>query len=347
MATTRKPIRAGRPTLKDIAQIAGVSLTTVSRALQNRSDISLPTTQRIQKIAGELGYVHNSVAKSLRSQQTHIVGLVVADSSNPFFGPVIKGAEYTLAKNGYSLIVSNTDEIYDKERAAIEVLLGRRVDGILITPTQSRTRDIEELVARSVPIVLVGRRFTELEADYVVADDDGGARSAIEHLVKLGHSRILFLDAPPYISSAVERRRGYEGALETAGIERDESLIQTCNPTLDSAYHAMRKVLVEGVRFTAVFCFNDIMLLGALRALREANVKVPENVSVVGFDDIEFTAALNPPVTTVRAHPYEIGVASATALISRMGGRTEPLHQVIPTELIVRESTARVKTQCA
>jgi LacI family transcriptional regulator len=331
-----------RPTLKDIADRAGVSMTTVSRALQNKSDISLPTIERIRKLADEFGYVHNSVAKSLRSQETRIVGLVVADSSNPFYGPVIKGAEATLAQNGYSVILCDTDESYQREKDAIDVLLGHRVDGLLITPAQSENNDISALIAKGVPFVLVGRSFKDFEVDCVVCDDRRGASAATEHLLRLGHSNILLLNAPGYISSAADRRSGYEEALRARGLEVDGRLIYESDPTTESAYNTVKRALVEGVVFSALFAFNDIMLIGALQALKEHGAKVPSEVSMVGFDDLEFLSLLDPPMTSVRIQRYQMGVESANLLLSRIKGRTEAQKIILPAELIIRGSTARM-----
>jgi LacI family transcriptional regulator, galactose operon repressor len=331
-----------RPTMTAIAERAGVSVTTVSRALLNSPEISLPTTRRIQEIAAEIGYVHNSVEKRLRSRNTRRIGLVVADNSNPFFGTVIKGIENTLALSGYGLILCNSDELYRKERNALNMLTGHGVDGILVTPAQSRGEDIADLRNTDVPIVLVGRRFRDLDVDSVVADDAGGAFAATEHLIRLGHRDILFLNGPEYISSAQDRLEGYRNALTANGIESNPAMVRSCVPKMESAYNAMRSLIVEQLKLTAVFTFNDLMAMGALRALKEADVRVPEHVSIVGFDDIEFVSLIDPPLTTMHVHRYEMGAESAKLLLSRIDGSSKTHHLVLPTELMVRHSTRKL-----
>lgn len=328
--------------MKDIADRAGVSLTTVSRALQNKPEISLATTRRIHEIAAEIGYVQNTLARSLRSQRTNIVGLVITDSSNPYFGQVLKGVEQTLNTGGYGLILSHSDELYRNEIDALNVLIGRRVDGILITPAQASGDDIVGLMQAHLPFVLLGRRFAGLETDYVVADDIAGAHSATEHLIRLGHSRILLLNGSSHISSAVERQKGYEQALEDFGIQRDPDLVRHCAPTMESAYNSMKTVLIERIPFSAVFSFSDLMAMGVVRALRETGKRIPDDISVVGFDDIEVSELLEPSLTTVRVPRFRLGVEAARALLSRIGGTPTLIQTVLPTELVVRKSTSRV-----
>lgn len=330
--------------MKDIAKVAKVSSNTVSRALNDKSDISIETRERILDIAKSMGYVHNTLAKSLRSQKTKIVGLVVSDNSNPFFCRVVKGIEDTLSQNGYSLILCNTDENYSKEIVAIDALVGRKVDGILITPTQAERQDISKLISTGISIVLIGRHFHDMEVDYVINDDKGGAFAAVDHLIRLGHKEILFINAPDYISSATERLVGYKEALEKNNLKPNPNLIRVCGNKTERAYNSMKGVLVEGVKFTAVFTFNDIMALGVIKALKEFNLKIPEDISIVGFDDIEFVSMLEPPLTTVYQQKYQLGVESARILLEKMQGKHHNVQQVVlPSELVVRGSTLRIE----
>lgn len=331
-----------RVTMKDIAEELGLSTNTVSRAFSGKKDISPDTKQLIFSTAKAMGYERNAVAQSLRTQRTHIVGLVITDNSNPYFSKLVRGVEDTLRIQGYNVILCNTDESYAKERELLSVLVSRRVDGIVITPAQSGSQDLASLVERGIPLVLAGRRFEDLDAGYVVSAEKEGAFAAVEHLIKLGHRDILYLNGPAYISSAKERMAGYLSALEAAGVPPDPHLLRVCEPRTESAYNVMRSVLLEGVHFTAVFAFSDLMMLGVVQALREADIDVPCDVSLVGFDDIEFARMLQPPLTTVRQDIYGIGSAAAKLLLDTLGGRQDRHNIVLPTELIIRGSTARV-----
>jgi LacI family transcriptional regulator len=328
--------------MKEIARKVGVSTNTVSRAISNKPDISHETRRRILEAAKSLGYPYGR-PRAARSKSSRIVGLIVADNSNPFFSRVVKGAEDAASRSGYHLILCNTDEDYQREKEEVELLLERKVDGILITPSQAKREDIARLAGTGTPFVLVGRHFAGMEADFVIADDRGGARLAVEHLLRLGHRHILFINAPDYISSAVERKAGLEDAFEGAGLTLSPDLSRVCAPKQDSAYNLMKAILVEGARFSAVFAFSDLVALGVLQALREARRRVPQDASLVGFDDIEFAAFIDPALTTVRSDRYKLGFESAVMLIERIEGSRQARHVVLPTDLVVRGSTARVE----
>ncbi len=331
-----------RVTMKDIARAVGVSTNTVSRALNNKPDIRPETVERIRVVAERMGYAGAKTIKGLRAKGTKIVGLIIADNTNPFFSSVVKGTEDALSHAGYNLILCNTNENYAKEKSIIEMLVQKRVDGILVTPSQSKEEDISRLVQKGLPLVLVGRHFTDLEVGTVLCDDKAGAMAAVEHLIRLGHRDVLFINAPGYISSAVERQAGFEEAFEKNGLQPNPALVRVCDPKVESAYNTIRSVLIEGIKFTAVFTFSDLMMLGVIKAFREAGVRIPRDVSAVGFDDIEFVSLLSPSLTTVRQQRYQMGFESARLLLSKIHGDKENHRVVLPTELIVRESTAKI-----
>jgi len=343
--TIERPSVALTPvTLNDIAHRAGVSTATVSRALNGRVEISRETIIRVKSIAADLGYIPKRTGRARQARRSKTIGLVIADSSNPLFSKIVKGAQDMTCQHGFDLILSNTDESYDRERHSIAALIDSGVDGLLLTPAQSKRDDITSLIRNGLPFVLVGRHFPGMEVDSVVADDEGGALAATDHLIRLGHQRILFINAPQYVSSAEERLQGYHMAFEKNGIDAPPpELLRTCSPRLDSAYNLMKSVIVEQIQFTAVFAFCDLMMLGVFQALREAGRSIPEDLSLVGFDDIEFVSLLDPPLTTVHMPKYSLGRESARILLSRLGRKTEPSQHVLPTELIVRGSTARAR----
>lgn len=329
--------------MNHIATKIGVSTNTVSRALNNRPDISPITREAIKQVAIEMGYTRFTTNPSIsgKKNKTHTVGLVIADNSNPVYSLFVKGAEDILSQNGYHLILCNTDENYLKEKQAINLLLERGVDGILITPTQSKREDIALMEEHHIPFVLIGRHFPNLEVDSVIADDVSGAFHAINHLIRLGHYKILFINAPEYISSAKERCEGFYSAYKQNNIEIDDELIRVCAPNKESAYNVMRSILVEGSAFTAVFTFSDLMMLGAFKAIKEFNLRIPEDISLVGFDNIDFVSLMSPPLTTVNLPKYQMGAEAARILLSHTRGQIDIQQIILPTELIVRTSTAK------
>jgi LacI family transcriptional regulator len=275
-----------------------------------------------------------------------VVGLVVADSSNPFFAKVVKGIEDTLNQQGYSLILCNTDEDYGREKKSIEVLVGHGVDGIILTPTQLKSEDIAYLVSKKKPFVLLGRHFKEYSVPNVIGDDRGGANKAIDHLLRLGHRQMLFINASGYISSAEERLQGYQDAFLENGLNVDRSLIRWCEPRMEAAYNEMSAAVLEGVRFSAVFTFSDLMMLGVIKFLRERSIRIPEDCSLVGFDDIDFVSLMSPPLTTVQQDMIRLGKESASMLLQILSGHeVSNITKVVPTKLVVRGTTMRISEE--
>jgi LacI family transcriptional regulator len=339
MAQNRKPRKV---TMKDIASTLGVSINTVSKALGNKPDISLGTKEQVYKTARELGYEYEIIPKSWHSHRTNVVGLVIADNSNPFFAKVVKSVERTLQNSGYALILCNTDEDYRREKSIIALLVERKIDGIILTPTQSNDEDIAFLLSKKTPFVLLGRHFSSYKVPCVIADDRGGAYEATNHLARLGHKRILFINAPSYISSAAERLEGYRAAFRDNGIVVNESLIRSCEPKMENAYNEMKGIMLEELDFSAVFTFSDQMMLGVVRVFHERGIRVPQDCSLVGFDDIDFASIMTPPLTTIVQDTDRLGTESATMLLKMINGQeiTEAT-KVIPTKAIIRGSTQK------
>ncbi len=330
--------------MKDIAELVGVSVNTVSQALSNKPGVNKRTRDLIVEAAGKLGYEYeNGSSMDSRSSSTGTIGLVITDNANPFFAHVVSGVQNTLWQNKYSLILCNTNEDYAREKGAIETMLEKEVDGIILTPAQSQDQDITNLQAARIPFVLMGRHFSNIDIPNVVADDRQGAYKAVDHLIRLGHTRILYLNAPGYISSAMERLDGYREAFTNNGIEFDPSLVRVCEPSMEAAYNEIKSILLEKVKFTAIFTFSDLMMLGVIKMFQEVGIRVPDDCSLVGFDDIDFVSLLTPALTTVFNDKYKLGASSASMLLSIIRG--EKLVQqtlVIPTNLIIRGSTKKL-----
>ena len=328
-------------TLKDIAKRAGVSTTTVSRALNGKPNINIQVKQRILEIAEALEYTPNTIARSLRVKKTDSVGVIIADIADPFFAPIVRGIENVTKKKGYDIILCDTDEKYSEEVKALQLLVRKRVDGLIVTPAQTKYQSIMELKRKRIPFVLLCRYFDLIEADCITTDDAQGAFTANQHLISRGHNKILFLNGPMYVSSARERLAGYKQALRENGIEFNDSLVSEGNLTMEDGYRVMRHHLSKGrIQFTAVFTYSDFVALGVMKALEEKRLRIPEDVAIVGFDDINFSSLLKIPLTTVRIPKYELGQESMRLLCERIErGIGEPRKVVLKTKLIIRKSS--------
>ncbi len=326
-----------RVRLKDVAEAAGVSINTASRALNGKAEISPETRARVLEIAAKLGYRPNKLAQALRSNKTKVIGVIVGDIANPYFSMLARGIVKATRAQGYSVLLQSTDEDYQREKEAVEVLLAERVDGVLITPTQRGRETIEALKKSGLPFVLMSRHFSDRSSDYVVMDDHRGGFLATEHLLNLGRKRVAMVNGPLHISSARERFEGYKQALEEHGIVGDLSLVLTGALTMEDGYQAGLQLLTTSAP-DAIFAFSDFVAFGVLKALREHAVKVPQEVAVVGFDDVMFASCLETPLTTVGGETEMIGYKAAELLIRKLNGEgvTERSQIRLPVRLVVR-----------
>jgi len=334
-------------TMRDIAELAGVSLITVSRALNNKPDVNKETRARILAIAQELSYTPNVLARALVSGNSETLGVVVSDNANPFCAAQIRGIEETARAGGYGVILCNASESYDLELEAIRMLREKRVDGILITPVQPESHYIQRLKEDGIPFVLLNRHMDDPDIDCVLNDNFQGAYEATKHLVELGHRRIVHITCEHHVSSVRERLAGYRQALEEAGIPYDPHLVFYTDMTLEGGY-CQAKAVMERVspRPTAVFTFDDLMAIGVLKALREMGIRVPDDVALVGYDDIEVAPFVEPPLTTVAQQAYEIGQRGTQILLERLqwpeDEEWKPYRVVFKPELKVRGSTSPI-----
>lgn len=326
-------------TIKDVAKAAGVSINTVSRALNNKPDINKETKERVLRVARELGYVRDATAVSLRYGLTKVVGVIFEDSSNPFFSEVLRGIEQAARSEEFNIILMNTEREYYLEERAIQTMLSRRVDGIIICPTQEREEDVRALASTGVPTVVVGVRLSEPVLSQVYSDDEKGAYLAVNHMLKRGRRRIVFLSAYMYKSVAQMRYAGYLKALKEFGIT--ESFVVEVEEGVENAYVKTRELLSSGPRFDGLFCFNDIAAIGALQAIREKGLRVPDDVSVVGYDDISLANFVCPRLTTIRIDKELEGRTAFGILIELIKGKSEKRSfksVVLDVELVVRDS---------
>ncbi|MBS3787012.1 LacI family DNA-binding transcriptional regulator [Candidatus Bipolaricaulota bacterium] len=331
-----------RVTMEDVAEEAGVSINTVSRALNDKPDINPQTKKEILQIAEELNYQPNRFAKGLRSSKTSTLGVIVADILNPFFSALLKGIEKSAREDGYSIIVQDTDEKYENEQSAIQTALAEQVDGLLISPVQTNDQTIMDLRNSDLPFVLLGRHFDDLETHYVVTDDVKGAKTAVNHLIEKGHERIALINGPSHISSSKERLRGYRQAMKNHGLSINESFILEDNVMIEHGYETAKNLLAKTPSPTAVLCYSDFVALGVIKAARDEGLKISDDLAVVGYDDIFFATCLEVPLTTVRIPKKKMGKKAFKTLKTLIGHEenvTELQKIKLETELVSRQST--------
>ncbi|MCX8025096.1 MAG: LacI family transcriptional regulator [Thermanaerothrix sp.] len=331
------------PTIREVAARAGVSPTTVSHVINNTRYVSPETRERVLQAMEELGYRPNVLARSLRRGETHTLGLILPDSANPFFAEVARAIEDAAFREGYNVILGNSENELQKERLYVEVLTTKQVDGLIFVAAGDRSQSLEGLVRQGLPVVVVDRQLSHLDVDTVLADNLQGGLLATRHLIRLGHRRIGCITGPSHLTPSAQRVIGYRQALTEAGLAIEEDLIVRGDFSPRSGYLAARRLFSHPQPPTAIFACNDMMAIGALRALAELRLAVPDVVAVIGFDDIELASYASPPLTTIRQDKVALGQAAVRLLLERIADRELPARRVvIPTTLIERETTRRV-----
>lgn len=327
-------------TIRDIAREAGVSINTVSRALNDKPDINAETKRKIIEIAKRMGYIKDATAISLRYGLTKVIGVILEDSSNPFFSEVLKGIEIGAKEHGFTVVFMNTEKDYILEEEAIKTMIGRRVDGIIISPTQEKSDDIKFLIEKEVPFVVLGVHFEDIDVPEIYTDDVKGSYLAVKHLIENGRKRVLFLNGFLYKSVAKMRLEGYKKALEEFGLKYDDNLVFELEEGYENAYNLIKEIIKKGIKFDSVFCFNDVFAIGVIGALKEEGINVPKDVAVVGYDDISFSRFLTPSLTTVRIDKLSEGKEAFDMLYQLLRKKIKRnIKKVLDVELVVRESS--------
>ncbi|GAA2107599.1 LacI family DNA-binding transcriptional regulator [Actinomadura alba] len=331
-------------TLRDVAEAAGVHATTASRALNPKAQqlVNAETVRRVRRAAEELGYQPNPIARSLKTSKSSTVGLVIPDLTNPLFPPIVRGIENVLESAGYSALIVNTDNDPQRERALIESLRSRQVEGLIIATALLDHPLLQQLQQQDVKIVLINRRIENLRMPFVVGDDATGIGLAVKHLAALGHTRIAHLAGPQTTSTGVVRSRAFRHAVRDNGLEEDPALIVECaHWSEEDGAGAMRELLDRGTRATAVVAGNDLIALGCYDVFADRDISCPEDVSVVGFNDMPFLDKLRPPLTTVGVPHHELGAEAARMLLDSIDEPERyPRSLLLPVSLILRDSTA-------
>lgn len=331
-------------TMSDIAQKCGVSLTTVARALKNKGEISRATRERILKVAQDMEYTANIPARILAGGKSNIIGLVVADNSNPYYARLIRGVEDTAKANGYSVILYNTDETMELELSSHQMQNKYRVDGLLITSIISGSEPLEDLKKRNTPFVLLNRYIEGYPADSVRSDNRLGGYLVTSHLCEKGHKRIMHITGSEKISSVRERIEGYKKALAEHGIAFDPNLVTHCDLKLEGGYRCALNALKNQIpRPSAIFAYSDLLAVGVLKALNESGIRVPEDIALAGYDNIDFSPFLEPPLTSVDQFAYGIGEEGMQILLEKINfDQAETWKNrelIIEPELIIRNSS--------
>lgn len=337
-------------TRKDVAKRARVSVATVSYVINDGPrPVSEETREKILQAIKELDYHPNMLARSLKTRRTFSIGLVVSDILNPFWSTVAKGAEDAVRSAGYDLILCNSDEDPDRELAYLRILQGKQVDGILLVPTGGNRQFITSIVARGKPLVQLDRRLEGLDVDTVQADNEAGAYEAVRHLIDLGHTRIGLMHPPSHLTPGRGRRRGYEQALIESGLPLKPELMREGSFKEDSGYTLAQEVLALTPPPTALFIGNNRLALGVLRVLKERGLRMPDDIALCVFDDLEYYALMTPSITAVDQPAYEIGQKGVELLLSRIDDDEvqEPRLILLKPRLHIRESTVGFQAQSA
>lgn len=328
-------------TIAEVAELAGVHKATVSRALNAKTQhqVNADTIRRVRRAAKHLGYVPNAMARGLRTSLSMTIGVVIPDLTNPLFPPIIRGLENYLSPRGYTALLANTDGRDSLERSAIDSLLARRVDGLVIATGLEKHPLLPQLFERGVLAVMVNRGAGEVPYPLVTGEDAAGMTMSVAHLHELGHKRILHLAGPPVFSTSLVRADAVARAAAQFGMQCD--VIAAGAMRAEDGERAINEVLSRRRTFTAIVASNDLLALGALRSLRAHGISCPGEVSLTGFNDMPFAEDFNPGLTTVRIPQLEIGAESARILLSNIeSGRQDPVSVTLPVSLIVRGSTA-------
>ncbi|MEO8370615.1 MAG: LacI family DNA-binding transcriptional regulator [Candidatus Solibacter sp.] len=332
-------------TIKDVARESGVNISTVSRALNDTYGVHPETRDMVLNVAERLNYRLNRAASSLVTGRSHTLALIVADIRNPYFAELARGAEDAARAGGCDLVLCNSDLSGDKQMEYLRSLLEKRVDGILMNSVAEFTRSQQErLEAAGVPIVLLNQSAARRSFSTVSADNVAGGGLAAEYLLRLGHRHIAHLTGPRHHGNMTDRARGFLQALKDSGKDPRTTVLYGEN-SFEGGRALVQKLFEKTPGVTAIFAGNDLMAFGMVRAILDAGRRVPEDISLIGFDNLEFASVLHPPLTTIHQPKYEIGRAAADILLrlARDKSRSAPEHRVLGVELVERQSCREIR----
>ncbi len=329
------------PTLKDVAKQAGVSIATASRVLNKTKYIKQETRILVERAIQQLNYSPNRVAQRLRKKEGHrrLIGLLVADIQNPFYVDVMRGVEDVAFSTDHVVFLANFAQDVKREKLYLRIMKSESIDGLIVAPSHEKDREVIQLVKSGLPVVCVDRGLTDVEVDVVLIDNQKAAFEAVEYLIQRGHRRIAYLGGLPQIPTTMQRKKGYEDALRKYAIPVDPDLIRFGDSKHESGKRLAAQLLDLPLPPTALFTGNNLITLGALETIHTRKLKIPDEVAILGFDDMYWSISLNPPLTAVHQPGYEIGKRAAELLVQRIKEPERPsVKLVLQAELIKRDS---------
>jgi len=344
--------KSGQVTIKDLAKELNISCSTVSRALKDFPGISPATKKAVTELADKYNYRPNAIALSLRNQKTNVIGVVIPETVHFFFSTVISGIEDEAMKDGYNVMICQSNEKYEREADCIDALMSARVDGILVSISRE-TEDLahlQKVVEEGTPMVFFDRLVEGMNAPSVIVDDYQGAYDAVEHLIEQDSKHIVHLSGPDNLIISRKRTEGYISALEDHQIPvKQEYIIECRNGTAEEAEVAMTKILESGMAIDGVFANNDMAALGALKAVQKAGLTPPKDVAIIGFSNWQFSSLVNPGLSSVSQPGYEIGREAARLMLDQINNENKNKGEVsiLDTELVIRESSQRLPVTVA
>lgn len=331
------------PTIREVSRRAKVSASTVSRVLNGTAPVAEETKRRVLDAVAELSYRPNAFARSLATNRSGGIGVSVNDLGSPYFGAMLRGIEAEVEAEGMHVVVSSGHADRLKERRAVDFLLERRPDALIVHLEATPDLELLDLMGTSIPVVLIGRHLADVSARCVFLDNETGGESATRFLVDNGHRRIAHIAGPLSFPDSRDRLQGYRRALERSGLEYDEQLVVEADFLEEGGYQAVKRLLARETPFSALFSANDQMAAGAFQALREAGLRIPDDVSVMGYDDVLFARYLSPGLTTIRQPLAEMGQAAARIALDVLAGKETEVNHKFEPQLVVRESVRQLK----
>ncbi|MFW6377715.1 MAG: LacI family DNA-binding transcriptional regulator [bacterium] len=326
-------------TIRDVAEKAGVSIATVSRVLNNQATVRPATRAKVEAVIKELNYQPNYLGRNLRRAETKLILVVLQNISNPFYAKVVKGIEDVGHKNNYNIMICNTDSDTDRERDYLELLLNKLVDGVILMEPEIEAEELTQ-ISKDFPVVQCCEYKEGSNISHISIDNIAAGYTAVSHLLKLGHQRIAMISGYNRLLSAIQREKGYRQALLDSGIEFDPDLIKYSSYGFTGGLRSAKEILQMDDRPTAIFTISDITAIGAIKAIKQEGLRVPEDIAVVGFDNTGIAAMYDPPLTTVAQPRYDLGKISMEILLDLINNKNIVNKEIyLEHELIIREST--------
>lgn len=328
-----------KPTIKEVAQLANVSIATVSNVINETKHVSEDLKRQVLTAMKALNYKPNDIAKSLKVNQSRLIGILISDISNNFISKVVKGIEITLNEEGYTVLLCSTDSDVEKEKRYMNVLMGKRIDGLIIS-SAGTGEHYNDLINANVPLVFLNRCPDHISANMVMTNNIKGAYQATEHLIKHGYKKIGIITGPMHLSTGRDRYIGYERALDDYGFPVNKEFVFEGNLDIESGYEVTKKIIESNIEVDALFISNNSMSLGAYKYMKEKGLKIPQDIAVYGFDDPEWAEIVDPPLSGIRQPAYELGILAAQNIIDILQGDQEEIKsiQFLDPEMIIRKS---------